>query len=168
SSHYRWYKNDSRYRTNDLPQPEGGYPGFIRWRDTTTDEVEAKLVVRIASWLKTTFSYQIVSTKYEQENRPGYDVDPITIYSSGGEVLAGKYDSHIYSFGTTITPLRRLVLTTMFSYQDSRITTESGGLLAPDEGDVYSAMLNTLYILNKSTDLSLNYAFSLGDYSQPL
>lgn len=168
SSHYRWYKNDSRYRTNDLPQPEGGYPGFIRWRNTITDEVEAKLVARITSWLKTTFSFQLVSTKYEQENRPGYDVaDPPIIYSPGGYVQAGKYDAHVYSLGATITPLRRLLFTTMFSYQDSTITTENGGLLPPYEGDVYSAMLNTLYILNKSTDLSLNYAFSFGDYSQP-
>jgi mono/diheme cytochrome c family protein len=46
SGHYRLYQNESRYRTNQAPQPEGGYPGLISRRDLSTDEVEARLVVR--------------------------------------------------------------------------------------------------------------------------
>src|SRR5262249_48627653 len=35
------------------------------------------------------------------------------------------------------------------------------------KGDIYSALLNALYIVNPSTDISLNYSFSLADYAQP-
>jgi hypothetical protein len=32
---------------------------------------------------------------------------------------------------------------------------------------VYSALVSGTYLLNKSTDLLLNYSFSFGNYSQP-
>jgi WD40 repeat protein len=32
---------------------------------------------------------------------------------------------------------------------------------------VYSALFNALYVINPSTDLSVNYSFSLADYAQP-
>jgi hypothetical protein len=167
SAHYRRYESDSRYNTNDIPEPVGGYPGFIRWRDQTTDEVESKLVLRLASWLKTTFSYQIVSTDYEQENRPALsEGDPGTIIIPAGYVLAGKNDSHIYSAGMTVTPMRRLALTTTFSYQDTTLKTESADIVPPYKGNVYSALVNALYIINQSTDASISYSFSLGDFSE--
>ncbi len=165
SAHYRRYENDSRYKTNDVPQPVGGYPGFISSRDLITQEVETKLVLRVTSWLKTTLSYQIVSTEYNQVNRPAYDFDPPVYFSPGGALLAGKYDSHIYSLGMTLTPIRRLALTTTFSYQDTSTTTENAGIVPPYEGDVYSALVNALYIINSSTDFSVNYSFSRGDYA---
>jgi hypothetical protein len=54
----------------------------------------------------------------------------------------------------------------MFSYSDSTVTTENTGLIPPYKGGVYSALINGLYIINQSTDFSLTYSFSLGDYSQ--
>ncbi len=167
SAHYRRYESDSRYKTNDIPQPVGGYPGLIRWRDQITDEVEAKLVLRVAAWLKTTLSYQIVRTDYNQDNRPAFDADPLTVYSTGGYILGGRYDSHIYSGGMTLTPIRRLAVTTTFSYQDSSVSTPNAGLIPPYKGNVYSALINGVFIVNQSTDISLNYSFSLADYSQP-
>jgi hypothetical protein len=166
TSHYRRYEDDSHYKTNDVPQPLGGYPGLISRRDQIGDEIEAKLVLRVAKWLKTTLTYQIVTTDYKQDTHPAYDVNPVTIYSPGGYILAGRYDSHIYSLGTTLTPHRRLALTTALSYQDTKITTDSAGLVPPYQGGVYSALLSGTFIVNQSTDLALNYSMSWGDYSQ--
>ncbi len=166
TAHYRHYENDSRYDTNDVPQPLGGYPGFISHRDQISDEIEAKLVLRLRSWLKTTFSYQIVDTDYKQDTRPSYDLDPLTIYSPGGYILAGESDSHIYSFGATLTPFRRFSFSGTFSYQDSKITTESAGLIPPYRGGIYSILANGTYIFSQATDLSVTYSVSLADYSQ--
>ena len=167
SAHYRRYENDSRYDTNDVPQPLGGYPGLISHRDQVSDEIEAKLVLRPRTWLKTTLSYQIVTTDYKQDTRPAFDIgDPPTIYSPGGYILAGENDSHIYSFGATLTPFRRFSFSGTFSYQNSKITTESAGLIPPYKGGVYSVLANGTYIFSQATDLSLTYSVSLADYSQ--
>jgi mono/diheme cytochrome c family protein len=165
SAHYRRYENDSHYDTNRLRQPVGGYPGLIRWQEMLTDETETKLVLRPLTWLKTTLSYQYVTTDYRQNTRPAFDAPPAKPYSRGGNILANEYDSHIYSVGATITPLRRLALSTTFSYQDTRTATPSSGLIAPYKGDVYSALVSGSYILNEVTDLALTYAFSKADYA---
>ena len=151
SAHYRRYENDSRYRTNQVPQPVGGYPGLISWRDLLTDEVETKLVLRPCAWFKTTLSYQFVTTDYRQDTRPAFRVSPPIIYSPGGEILAGKYDSHIYSLGMTFTPRRRIYLATMFSYQDTTTTTASEDLVPPYKGGVYSALASGTYILSETS-----------------
>ena len=166
SAHYRRYEDDSEYETNRVPQPIGGYPGFIRSRDLLTDEVEAKLVLRPSTWLKTTFAYQIVSTDYKQDTRRAFDLVPPATYSPGGNILAGKFDSHIYSVGLTLTPWRRLSLSPSFSYQDTRTTTASAGFVPPYRGDIYSALISGTYLIDESTDVSLSYSFSRADYSQ--
>ena len=167
SAHYRRYEDDSHYHPEAAPQPVGGYPGLISKRNLLTDEIEAKLVFRPSTWLKTTLSYQIVTTDYKQDTRPAFDTLPPTTYSPGGHILAGSYDSHVYSLGLTLTPQRRLSISSTFSYQDTRTTTAGAGLVPAYEGDVYSALVNGTYILNAVTDLSLNYSFSLADYAQP-
>jgi hypothetical protein len=167
SAHYRYYENESHYKTNDVPQPEGGYPGLIRDREVATDEVEARLVVRPASWLKTTLAYQILSTDYRQTTRLAYDLGTGTTNSSGGHILSGEQLAHVYSVGLTVTPRRRWALTATFSYQDSETTTPSQGTLRPYKGDIYSALLGGTYILNPKTDLSVNYSFSYADFSKP-
>jgi Planctomycete cytochrome C len=165
NAHYRHYENDSHYKTNEVPQPVGGYPGLISRRELLTDEIEAKLILRPCTWLKTTLTYQIVTTDYKQDTRPAFDTAPPAIYSTGGHILAGEYDSHIYSLGATFTPQRRLSISSTFSYQDTRTATASAGLIPPYKGGVYSALINGTYIFNGTTDLSLNYSFSLADYS---
>ena len=165
TAHYRRYEDDSRYGTNIVALPVGGYPGFISERDLLTDEVEAKLVLRPSTWLKTTLSYQFLSTDYRQDTRPAFDPVSSTIYSSGGSLLAGSAGSQIVSLGATVTPWRRLSLSSTFSYDWSRTTTASGGLIPPYEGNIYSALANGTYIFNQATDLSMTYSFSLGDYA---
>jgi hypothetical protein len=163
NAHYRRYESGSRYKTNEVAQPVGGYPGFISWRDLLTDEAEAKLAYQPLAWLKTSLTYQFVTTDYKQDTRTA--VIPVPGNSPAGILLAGKYNSHIYSAGATITPFQRLVLCGTFSYEDSKTATDSSGLIPPYKGDVYSALLSGTYILDQTTDLALSYSFSRGDYS---
>jgi hypothetical protein len=166
SAHYRRYENECHYDTNQAPQPPGGYPGFIAWRDLVTDEVETKLVLRPWTRLKTTFAYQYVTTDYKSDTHTAFDPASLVVYSPGGFLLAGKSDSHIYTFGTTFTPYRRLILNGTFSYQDSITTTAGTGLIPPYAGNVYSALASGTYLLTEKSDLLLSYSYSKADYTQ--
>jgi hypothetical protein len=108
-----------------------------------------------------------VRTDYNQETRPAFDIGPPSVNASpGGPILAGKYDSHIYSLGATFTPHQRLYLSSSFSYQDTTTSTPYPEFIPPYKGGVYSALVSGTYILNQVTDLSLSYSLSLADYSQ--
>ena len=167
SAHYRRYEDDSYYRTNQLLQPVGGYPGDISWREMLSDEVEAKLVLHARSWLKTTLSYQYVKTDFKEETRPAFDLVPPVTYSSGGYLLAGQSESHIFSVGETLIPHRRLFLTGVVSYEENVTRTAGQPLVPAYKGNIYSLLASGTYILSDSTDLSVNYTLSMADYTQP-
>jgi Planctomycete cytochrome C len=167
SAHYRRYDDDSRYNNTLDQQPIGfpgiGYSAFIRARDILTDEVEAKLALRVTSWLKTTLSYKKLSTDYHTTT------DPVPFgISPGGGLLAGESDAHIYSLNATLTPYQRLYFVGTFSYQDSSTVTADNGnpSIVPYHGDVYSALASATYALNQATDIIGTYVFSYADYSQ--
>ncbi|MDB6015896.1 MAG: Planctomycete cytochrome [Pedosphaera sp.] len=167
SAHYRRYDNESRYNNTRDEAPIGfpgfGYSAFIRSRSLLTDEVETKAVFRPLRWLKTTLSYQLVSTDYHTAT------DPVPGgITSGSQILAGTYDSHIYTLSTTLTPWQRLYLSTTFSYQDSATITANNGATAivPYRGDIYTALASGTYVLSQASDLILAYSFSYGDFSQ--
>lgn len=147
--------------------PGLGYPAFITRRDTLADEVGTKLVLRPASWVKTTLGFRTLSTDYETvtDSTPAL-LGPLS--TPGGRVLAGEYDSHVYSLGAAWTPWRRLYLYSTFEFQDSRTVTEDHGnpSIVPFRGHTYSALLNGSYVLNPLTDLNLGYDFSYADYGQ--
>ena len=88
--------------------------------------------------------------------------------SPGGEIFAGNYDAHVYSVNATLTPWRRLYLSTTLSYSDTRTSTAQNGVAAvvPYRGDVYSVITSATYVLNQSTDLHASYSFSKADYGQ--
>ncbi|HVV70598.1 MAG TPA: c-type cytochrome domain-containing protein, partial [Verrucomicrobiae bacterium] len=131
NAHYRRYEDDSRYKTNQVPQPLGGYPGLLSWRDLLTHEFETKLVLHPFTWLKAALSYQLVNTKYKQDTRPAFDPVSGALFSPGGGILAGEYDSQIYSVGLTLSPWRRFSISGSFSYEDTKTRTASGGLVPP-------------------------------------
>ncbi|MCI0534184.1 MAG: hypothetical protein L0Z50_03045, partial [Verrucomicrobiales bacterium] len=181
------YKVRSRKSTydhltdQDPPVPLGsflgnGYPAFILERDVDQHEVEAKLAVRPARWLKTTLKYQWRGTAYETVTAPsnvaiGFDpntFDPIISAEPGGSVFAGNYDAHIYSLNATLTPWKRLYLSTTFSYTESRIVSGVNGRagLAPYEGDIYSALTTANFVINNKTDCTASYNYSRADYEQ--
>ena len=166
SAHYRRYENDSHYPNAEPPSPAGGYPGFFRYRELLTDEMETKLVVRPCNWLKTTFSYQIETTDYRDVSNVASNVAPAVVFSPGGSLLTGKYETKIYSLGLVLTPHPRIYIDGNFTYQPSK-TRSAFSDLAPVgkyDGDTYSAGVNTTYVLSQTTDIWIGWTFSQGDF----
>lgn len=173
SGTYRYCDNRTDYN-NFHKQPLGQfydpYPGFIRWRDLLSRQTEGKLSLQTTPWLKNTLSYQWLENKYHTAT------DPLTDFASGltggispgGSLLAGTYDSQTVALNSTLTPWRRLFLSTTLSYQNARTITAANNSLSvvPYEGDIYSVMASGNYILNDKTELSASYTFSLADFSQ--
>ena len=175
NAHYRHYDNESRYNhlRDEAPigEPGDGYSAFIRWRDLRTDEAEARLVGRVASWLKATLSYKVVATDFHTATDPAIGVDPVTgaiIPVQGGTVFAGDTDSHTYSLNAAITPWRRLFVSSTFSFRDSRTVTAANNVpsIVPYRGHTYSLLTSANYAFNEKTDFQLAYAFSHADYTQ--
>ncbi len=147
--------------------PPNGYPAFFRQRHIDTDGVEARLILRPVSWLRTTLKYQRIATDFRTETDSGVLLGTGTPVP-GGSILAGDYDASIYSLGVTLTPWRRLHLATTFSYSDTRTITGVDGRsgLAPYQGDIYSVLGTANLILTTNTDWTLTYSFSRADYRQ--
>jgi len=164
----RDHDDSFNHRVDEEPRgtsPGQGYPAFITARQNTVDEVGTKLVVRPATWLKTTLTYKIVSGDYRTETDPaaaGGDSSP------GGRILASEQDAHVYSLNATLTPWRRLYLFSTFSFQDSRTITADNGSqsIAPYRGHIYSTLASARYALDEQTDVNLSYSFSSADYTQ--
>lgn len=166
---YHRYDNNSDYQTNQIALPIGGYPGFIRSRELLTDAIETKLVLHPCSSIKTTLSYQYLTTRYSEITAPAFNaVAPGAIYSPGGELLAGRTDSMIYSLGASWTPTARLYLDGTVSYQPSTTLTMNAGSpsIAPYTGNTYMAVANTTFVLSEKSDLFAGYAFSKATYGQ--
>lgn len=168
SAHYRRYENESHYRDTQNNQPPGGYPGFLKSRDVLTDEVEASLVLRPSTWLKTTLSYKWVNSDYRLDTKPTVEIGTANIVTDGGSILAGKTESSTYSISTAINPARRLYLNATFSYQpDSTVTVTAGDpSLAPYRGHTYSLLGTATYVFTQNMDLFTSYSFSKADYGQ--
>lgn len=147
--------------------PGNGYPAFLLARDTESDEIETKLVIHPASWLKTTLKYQLASTDYHTRTSPSTTLFPKT-NQPGGEILAGNFDANTYSLNTTVIPWRRLYLSATLSYSQSRLETglDNGGSLVPYRGNICSILSSVNYVLSENTDLHASYSFSRADYGQ--
>ena len=158
-THHTDYNNS---RKESLGQPYDGYPGFILWRDLLSQEAEVKLSLQAASWLKTTLSYQWLENNYHTATDSVND--PLSGLvggiSPGGSLLAGNYQAQIATLNTTLTPWRRLFLSTTFSYQNARTVTAANDSpsVAPYEGNIYSVMASGSYVLNQKTDLTASYS----------
>jgi len=167
NAQYRRYENDSQYDSDPLVQPvQTAYPTFIRSRDLISDEVESKLVLHLTPDFKTSLSYQYQTTRY------GLDTSPYVpfgvVISPGGELLAGRDRSHIFSVNTTLKPARRLYLSTTFAYQTFTLVTSADGspAVVPYSGDIYSVLADGTWVLNQATDLFAGYVFSAANYGQ--
>ena len=173
SGQYHQYDHHSDYdnsRKESLGKPYEGYPGFILWRDVLSQQAEAKLGLQATPWLKTTLSYQWLQNKYhtatEAVNDPASGL--VGGISPGGSLLAGTYEAQTIALNTTLTPWRRLFLSTTFSYQNATTVTAANNSpsVAPYEGNIYSVMASGTYLLNQKTDLTASYSFSTADFAQ--
>ncbi len=170
SAHYKNRLSDTDYdkRLDLTVDGQGaltnnpGYSEFIRHRKIDTDEAEAKLVLRPANWLRTTFTYQWVNTDYSTTT------DPVPGGDQREGLLAGKYDAHVFGLGLTVTPFQRVYFAGTFTYSDSRTTTAQNGSpsVAPYKGNVYSIIASADYTLNEATRFHCAYSFSRADYGQ--
>ena len=144
--------------------PNDGYSAFIRSRDVTTDEIEARLVLRATRWLKTTFGYKYLQTDYWTETDPV----PGGISSPGGWILSGDQRAHVYTANLTLTPLRRLYWNTTLAWHDTRTVAADNDSAAvePYRGDIYSIISSATYALTERTDLHGSYSFAYADYAQ--
>jgi hypothetical protein len=160
------YPNLSR---QSFGQPCEGYPGFILWRDLLSREADIKLNLQLAPWLKTTFSYQWLQSDYRTATDPVTDVSAGLAggISPGGSWLDGTYHSRTATLNATLTPWRRLFLSTTFSYQNARTVTAANGstAVAPYAGDIYGMMASGSYVLDQKTDLTASYSLSIADFS---
>jgi hypothetical protein len=144
--------------------PNDGYSAFIRSRDVTTDEIDARLTLRATRWLKTTLGYRYSQTDYWTETDPALG----GVASPGGWIFAGDQTAHIYSAGLTLTPLRRLYWHTTLAWHDTSTLAKDNNnpAVEPYRGDVYSAISSASYALTERTDLHGSYSFTYTDYAQ--
>ena len=164
---HRWH--DTAFDPSRDEQPHGspgeGYPGFIRSRSSESGIFETRLVLRPASWLKTTLSYQLSQTDYDTRTDAA---DTPTFQVRGGHIYAGTYDASTYSANVTVTPVRRWSLATTFSYQESRTRTADNGSasVVPYAGDIYSLTASSTYLLTERTDLTAGGNYSRARFAQ--
>ncbi len=168
TAHYRRYENDSYYPPNAPAEPAGGYPDFFSSRQLLTDEIETKLVVRPWNWLKTTFSYQYLTTDFSDQANAASNTASGVIYSPAGSLVTGRTDSQRYTFGAVFIPHPRVYFIGSFTYEPSRTHTANSDVAAIGQyrGDTYSADASGTYILSQTTDFTLGWVFSEANYGQ--
>lgn len=165
------YRHRDRLTDYDYPfvQREGGaYPGFIHARDVKADEAEARLGVQLAKWAKTSLTYRWGGSEFKTTTFATSPAVAGTDSTPGGTVVAGHYQAHTFSANITLTPFRRLYLSTTASYQNSRTTTFDNGSAAvvPYAGNLWTLFANATVVLDEETDLFVGYSFSLARYGQ--
>jgi hypothetical protein len=145
-----------------------GYPGFIRRRDIATDEVEARLTVHPARWLKNTLTYQWIGTDYRTTTDPTAAADVGLDATPGGQVFAGRYQAHVVSAGAILSPYRGVYLSSTISYLNTRIATANhgSGAVPPYRGDGYSLQAGLGCAVDDKTHLTANAFYSRSGYGQ--
>jgi len=144
--------------------PNDGYSAFIRSRDVTTDEIDARLTLRATRWLKTTLGYKYMQSDYWTETDPAQG----GVASPGGWIFSGDQRAHVYTAGLTLTPLRRLYWNTTLAWYDTRTVAADNNSAAvePYRGDTYSVISSATCALTERTDLHGSYSFAYADYAQ--
>jgi len=162
NTQYRFYASESSYNNLIDLTPLAGYPGFILGRTIKTDEVETKLVLRPANWLRTSLNYKIEGTDFSTLTAPA------TGATVGGPLLAGRYEAHTYGWSSALAPVARLNLTGSLTYSDSRTWSfaNNDSSVVPYKGGVYMVDTSATYALSRRTDLSASYSFAQSDYGQ--
>jgi hypothetical protein len=144
-----------RYHNNEyshLVDTEPGYSAFINAQDFTADEITTTLAFRPVSRMQLSLKYQLVAT----------DIDTLSDTTPSSSVQSGDYDADIYSANITVTPIPKLYLTGLFSYQDVRSTAFQNGVssVITYEGDIYTVILTAGFGIDDKTDLKAEYLYT--------
>ena len=172
TSPWRWVSINAEYR-NRLSDTDydhlrrvviagPGYSAFITHRKIDDDEVQAKIVLRPTTWLKSTLSYQRTSEDYWTSTEAIPGITP------GGGLYAGNYDADIYGVSLALVPFQRLHFLASFTYSDSTTTTAQNGdpSIVPYKGNIYTVTASANYTINDATSLQGSYSFSRAAYGQ--
>jgi hypothetical protein len=150
SARYRRRYHDNDY--NHLLDTEPGYSAFITAQEFTSDEITTKLTVRPSSHWKVSLNYELVDA----------DIDTHSDTAPPSAVQSGDYDADIYSVSITVTPISRLYLTGLFSYQDAHSTAFDNGVpsVITYEGDVYTVIGTAGFAIDSKTDINAEYLYT--------
>jgi hypothetical protein len=160
---YHFYEDYSTYDGAPLVQPiVTAYPTFLLSRELITDEAEAKLVLQPTAQFKTTLSYRYQITDYGLDTRSYPGVSP------GGQLTAADEYSHIFSINTTLTPITRLFLSTLVSYEYSSLRSfaNNSPTVEPYAGHIITVLADATFVAGEKTDLFAGYFFSEANYRQ--
>ena len=126
--------------------------GYIRNLTFDTDEVSTKLSLRPCSSVNVTLKYQMLSTDIKSQ-------------AINGTVPACQYYQNIYSMSATWTPINRLYMMGMVSYQDTLTSAYDNGsnTVIPYRGNVYSVIGSIGYALDNKSDVDLQLSYSHSD-----
>jgi hypothetical protein len=170
TSPWRWFSLNASYHRltsnsdyeNSKTPPTPGYSAFIRGRNISGNETQAKLVLRPRTWLQATLTYQWAQTDYSTTT------DAVLGGNAPAGLLAATSDGQTYGLGLILTPIQRLYFAGSFTYTRTRTASAVNGdpSIVPYQGDIYSVALSANYTLNPKTDLRLTYAFSQANYTQ--
>ena len=160
SGYYRYNNSDYEYQNNTDPSQRAN----IGEQKFATHELSTKLTVRPFSRLNLSLKYQLVSTAIDTTSMRS----PTGVYNGQTTSDSGQYDSHIYTLSATYTPMDRLYLTGLVSYQTACTFSRdySNPIVQPFVGDVYSVMGSFGYAIDKKTDLTGDYSVSWAKNNQ--
>ena len=162
-------KNDYNHKLDtDLgtfAPPGNGFSAFIRSRDTATDDFQIKLTLKPWTKVRTSFAYRLTQTDFDAVTD---SVDIFGTVNPAGGLHTGDYDAHVYTWSGTFQPKDRWYLTTTTSISDlltsSGVT--DGNILVPFEGQIYTLLASSTYLVSKTLDWNVTYSFSKADLSQ--
>lgn len=151
SAQYRYSYRHNGYTPDDE---------LISDQSFTSDEFSTKLTLRPHSKFNASFRFQRVDTKIN------------SAFESINSNESGHYYLNIYSVSATVTPISRLYLTGLFSYQDTGTDTyrntaslsSNPSLIGlPYRGNVWTVLGTAGYALDNKTDLTATYSYSRCD-----
>jgi hypothetical protein len=168
SAQYRHKRTDNLTTTRYNVVGPTAYAGTLQDQEFVEDEISTKLTYRPFSKLMFTLKYQLVSEdtynttpgQAAVAGGSGYGASP------AGTVHAYSYFANIYSASATVTPINRLYLTGMTSYQDTQSSSFDNyapSVATPYKGSVLSVMGYIGYALDEKTDLAAEYIHSRSD-----
>jgi hypothetical protein len=149
------YENDYDHNTDTVP----GYPAYLTLQEFTTDDIMGKVTLRPCTYFSASLQYNLVATDIESGAAGVAPAIP------KGTRIAGEYDTSIYSASLTVTPIQRLYLTGLFSFQDTQTRAFDNGAaeVTTYQGNVYTIIGTAGYALDEKTDAMVEYTYSRCD-----
>ena len=148
STYYRHSISDEYYDYRTTEE------NLFNTQKKTSDEFVTKLTLRPTSRVMVALQYRLAVSDIYLDSVAN-SADPKGGYS-------GNYQSSTYTISTTVTPINRLYVTGLLSYQDTKTACQYNGALyiAPYRGNVYTALTSIGYAIDDKTDITAGYDFS--------